>query len=79
MVGGAELRSRLPRLHAQPEAVNLDHADERARLSAVGRVRANGMREAVHDAVRCGAVEYECVARLDAHRLMPHVDWQSTG
>ena len=65
---------RLPRLHAQPDAVNRGHADERARLPAVGRVRANGMREAVHDAVRRGAIEDERVARLDAHCLVPHVE-----
>ena len=65
---------RLPRLHAQPDAVNRGHADERARLPAVGRVQANGMREAVHDAVRRGAIEDERVARLDAHCLVPHVE-----
>ena len=67
--------SRLPRLHAQPDVVKIRaHADERALLPAVGRVRANGTREAVHYAVRRTAVEDECVARLDAHRLVPHVE-----
>ena len=65
---------RLPRLHAQPDAVNRGHTDERARLPAVGRVRANGMREAVHDAVRRGAIEDERVARLNTHRRVPHVE-----
>ena len=32
------------------------------------------MREAVHDAVRRGAIEDERVARLDAHCLVPHVE-----
>ena len=62
VAGTLGIASRLPRLHAQTDAVNRGHADERARLPAVGRVQANGMRKAVHDAVRRGAVEDEYVA-----------------
>ena len=72
---GAVLRH--PCLHAQPFVVDDAHPDERLGLPTVCRVEADGVGEAVDDAVRRAPVEDERVARLDAHRLVADVEVDS--